>query len=100
MRKFLIRILGTALLSSFVFKFLDKSINTFKQESSKRIGNFIKKFFIFLLSFMIFLIGGIMFALVTLALFLNNIFNSNYLGFGIISILCFLIFFLIILKKR
>lgn len=94
--KFLLRMVGLGLLFKRPLRLFHQEINNIREEFNKRLAKFMLRCILWL-NIISLLIIGVVFGLLSLALYLNEIFYSGYKGFLMVSGGCVLLSLLVLL---
>ncbi|MFC2187489.1 phage holin family protein [Peijinzhouia sedimentorum] len=79
--------------------FLETRIALFKIEAKEELVKGTSRFLLFTF-FLFFFSLTVIFASITLSLYLNEVFSSSFLGFGIVTIIYLLIFIILIMTRN
>ncbi|WP_458333884.1 phage holin family protein [Peijinzhouia sedimentorum] len=79
--------------------FLETRIALFKIEAKEELVKGTSRFLLFTF-FLFFFSLTVIFASITLSLYLNEVFSSSFLGFGVVTIIYLLIFIILIMTRN
>lgn len=79
--------------------FLETRIALFKIEAKEELVKGTARFLLFTF-FLFFFSLAVIFASITLSLYLNEVFSSSFLGFGVVTIIYLLIFIILIMTRN